>query len=73
MAGFSPEIGSLIIPPSKPTESDFGIKVRIKLNENGLIMLTDANLIEEYIVEEKIEIKKEPVSSKPVKLEVPAQ
>jgi hypothetical protein len=53
----------MVIPATKPTESDFGIKVRIKLNESGIVVLTDCNLIEDYTVEEKVEIKKEP--SKP--------
>lgn len=50
----------MVIPATKPTEADFGIKIRIKLNESGIIVLTDCNLIEDYTVDEKVEIKKDP-------------
>lgn len=49
----------MVIPPTKPSETDFGIKLRIKLNESGILVLTDCNLIEEFTVQEKVEIKKD--------------
>ena len=59
-AGFSQDIATMVIPATKPTEADFGIKIRIKLNESGIVVLTDCNLIEDYTVDEKVEIKKDP-------------
>lgn len=58
--GFDSELVSIVIPPTKVQETEFGIKVRVKLNESGLVSLTDCSLIEDYTVEEKVEIKKDP-------------
>jgi hypothetical protein len=50
------------IPATKPKEEDYGIKIRIKLTDNGLLQVTDCNLIEDYTVEEKVEL---PAKAKP--------
>lgn len=35
--GFPTHLASFEVPPAKPTEEIFGVKVRIRLNKNGIV------------------------------------
>lgn len=65
--GFDSQLASFVIAPCKPKETDFGVKIKIKLDKDGLVNLEEAQLVEDYTVEEKIPVKKDkPVVAAPV-------
>ncbi|EGR34876.1 hypothetical protein IMG5_001050 [Ichthyophthirius multifiliis] len=57
--GFDGLLANYVIQPCKPKEQTYSVKVRIKLDKNGLVSIDEVQLIEDYQVEEKIPIKKD--------------
>jgi heat shock 70kDa protein 4 len=59
--GASPLVGNFLIHSIKPKETEFGVKVRVLLNKNGMVEFESANLNEDYyeIVEDKKDEKKD--------------
>lgn len=56
--GYNPLIGQYDLPVAKITQSDFAIKLRVKLSKNGLAALEDYNIEETRVEEVKEEPKK---------------
>lgn len=57
--GFDAQLASFVISPCKPKETEFGVKIKVKLDKDGLVNLEEAQLVEDYTVEEKIPVKKD--------------
>lgn len=57
--GFQAQLANFTIAPCKPKEADFGVKIKVKLDKDGLTLLEEAQLVEDYTVEEKIPVKKD--------------
>ena len=57
--GFEASLANFVIAPCKPKETEFSVKMMIKLNKDGLVHLDEAQLIEDYNIEEKIPVKKD--------------
>lgn len=56
--GFPNQLAYFQVPPCNPKEEVFSVKVRVKLNKNGIVVLQDVSMNEEFTVEEKVEKKK---------------
>lgn len=70
--GFNPLLAQYIVPAVQPKEEKFQNKIRIRLNQDGMVDFYDAALIEDYVEEQKIEIKK-PQPQQPVQTAQTAQ
>ncbi|KAL4435761.1 hypothetical protein ABPG74_015729 [Tetrahymena malaccensis] len=57
--GFDAQLANFVIAPCKPKETEFGVKIKVKLDKDGLVNLEEAQLVEDYTVEEKIPVKKD--------------
>lgn len=64
--GFDPLLSNFVISPCKPKEKEFSVKIKVKLDRDGLVHLEEAQLIEDYTVEEKIPVKKDKPAPAPV-------
>ncbi len=47
-AGADALLANFVIQPAKPKEKEFGIKLRVQLNRDGIVEFDSAQLIEEY-------------------------
>jgi hypothetical protein len=54
--GFDKHLKTIIVPPTKPTEPEFSVKIKISLDHNNILHLEETELIEEYTVDEKVPI-----------------
>lgn len=61
--GFETQLANFVISPCKPKETEFGVKIKVKLDKDGLSSIEEAQLIEDYTAEEKIPIKKDKPAS----------
>jgi len=57
--GFDPILATYKILPHKPKEPDFSVKIRIKIDPEGFVSMSEASVTEEWSVEEKV-LKEKP-------------
>jgi len=63
-AGVCPMLAQYDIPAQSPKEKEFSVKVRVKLDKNGIVGIEDITLTEDYFVEEQVKPAEKPADKK---------
>lgn len=68
--GASALLANFVVHPCKVKEKEFGIKLRVQLNRNGVLEFDSAQCIEEYIEEDNKMVEEKPAGEAPKTAEV---
>lgn len=56
--GFEPLLARYLVKMQPPKEQDFSVKIKVNVNQNGLVQLDSASLNEDYMEEKRVKKEK---------------